>query len=266
MSTVTEPTDTRNTDAQKQLISICCSCGRELRRRPDPRGGISHGLCENCRYKLYPNLPIQACLIPLGDGSSHAFVSREDWTTVRNFAWHLDCQGYPASKRNGNKIRMHTLIMNPPQGLVVDHINRDQLDNRRENLRIVHQVTNVRNHGLARRNTSGFSGVSSANAKNSAWRAYITVENRQIHLGTFSKKKEAWFARLNAEMKYWKMTIQICAKCLRVLSRYPSGDPKIKYGVCHNCEVLYPDVVRKLNQDPGDGGAPGQGGLHGSQR
>ena len=40
---------------------------------------------------------------------------------------------------------MHRLIMNNPIGLVVDHINNQTLDNRRENLRIVSQSENMAN-------------------------------------------------------------------------------------------------------------------------
>ena len=40
---------------------------------------------------------------------------------------------------------MHRLIMQPSPDMVVDHINGDGLDNKRENLRIVTHGQNIRN-------------------------------------------------------------------------------------------------------------------------
>lgn len=36
----------------KQMISVCAWCKRELGRRWTTHGGISHGICDECRAKL----------------------------------------------------------------------------------------------------------------------------------------------------------------------------------------------------------------------
>ncbi|MCX5632610.1 MAG: HNH endonuclease signature motif containing protein [Phycisphaerae bacterium] len=73
----------------------------------------------------------------------------------------LSGENYPILHIGKNPTRLvpvSRFIMNPPPDSVVDHINGDRLDNRRENLRI----TNHRQNGLNRkpRNNTGFAGVS----------------------------------------------------------------------------------------------------------
>lgn len=55
--------------------------------------------------------------------------------------------------------RLHRLLMQPPRNMVVDHINRNPLDNRRINLRICSVEENNRNLSLRKNNTSGVMGV-----------------------------------------------------------------------------------------------------------
>lgn len=83
----------------------------------------------------------------------------------------------------------------------VDHINGDGTDNRWDNLRDATRVENCRNMRLHNHNTSGVSGVSWRKQRDK-WRAYITVENRQINLGHFTEWWDAVCARKSAERHY----------------------------------------------------------------
>jgi hypothetical protein len=79
----------------------------------------------------------------------------------------------------------------------IDHINEDPSDNRWINLRVANQSQNMSNITITRGNTSGFKGVSFIE-RTGKWRAYIGVDNRTIHLGTFPTKEEAIAARKKA--------------------------------------------------------------------
>lgn len=85
---------------------------------------------------------------------------------------------------------------------VVDHINQNKLDNRKENLRICKQRNNMANSNLSKANTSGYKGVYWSNKKNK-WYAKIGYKNNTIHLGYFNNIQEAFKTRLEAEEIYF---------------------------------------------------------------
>lgn len=87
-------------------------------------------------------------------------------------------------KRDARYIRLHRLIMNAPDGVEVDHINGDTLDNRKSNLRLATRLEQSRNTGMRRNNTTGYKGVSLIKSSG-LYRAYIVVDRRQIHLGVY---------------------------------------------------------------------------------
>lgn len=84
---------------------------------------------------------------------------------------------------------------------VVDHINGDTLDNRRENIRVATRGESVRNQsGVSRANKSGVPGV---RWEANRWAAQIGFEGKWIRLGRFKTKEEAVEARLKAERELW---------------------------------------------------------------
>ena len=97
---------------------------------------------------------------------------------------------------------LHRIIMDNPEGQFIDHINRDPLDNRRDNLRIVSIQENSMNLSMSKRNKSGVSGVS-WNKNRKKWVARIMYKNKHIHLGYFEKLEDARKARKDAEVKYF---------------------------------------------------------------
>lgn len=91
----------------------------------------------------------------------------------------------------GRRQRLHRLITGAPDGMVVDHINHNTLDNRRANLRVVTIAENTQNRRGARRsNSSGLRGVS-WHARTNKWRARAVANGRDTHLGYFSNIEDA---------------------------------------------------------------------------
>jgi hypothetical protein len=88
-----------------------------------------------------------------------------------------------------NQTLLHRLLMNPPPGMEVDHINGDRLDNRRENLRLVTHAENVANRALRNKvNESGFRGVTRPMHPTSkfAWRAQVGFQRKTHFLGLYN--------------------------------------------------------------------------------
>jgi len=110
-------------------------------------------------------------------------------------------QGYPVACINGKKTYLHQLILGRKDGFVIDHINRDKLDNRRENLRFITQRQNCLNVKLNKNNTSGHRGIQ-WNKEISKYVARITHFRKSIHIGSFAKIEDAIKARKDAELKY----------------------------------------------------------------
>ena len=138
--------------------------------------------------------------IPLTQGKV-AIVDDDMFEYLNQWKWHLSKFGY-AVRKPKEQIYMHRLIMGSPKGMATDHINRDKLDNRRENLRTCTTSENMQNRGKQSNNTSGYKGVFwSIPAKR--WRAQIVVMKKAIHLGLFDTPEEAHEEYLKAEKKHF---------------------------------------------------------------
>ena len=124
------------------------------------------------------------------------------WSIVRKKIGDRD-ENYVLTQRyDYGNIKIHNYIMNPEEGYIVDHINGNGLDNRRENLKIVTQQQNAFNRAIQTNNTSGHKGVSLVK-RNNKWLARIGFNGKRIVLGTFDSYEEAVEARKMAEIKYY---------------------------------------------------------------
>lgn len=81
-------------------------------------------------------------------------IDDEDYDRISDYSWNAcynkNIKNYYIThsyKENGKSknLFLHRLIMNCPEGMVVDHINHDTTDNRKQNLRIVTQKENMQN-------------------------------------------------------------------------------------------------------------------------
>lgn len=88
-----------------------------------------------------------------------------------------------------------------PDGMMIDHINQNKLDNRIENLRLVSPQGNQRNRPMGKNNTSGIHGVR-WNKKRRKWVPSISVSGKELYLGRYESLWDAICARKSAEHRY----------------------------------------------------------------
>jgi hypothetical protein len=86
---------------------------------------------------------------------------------------------------------MHTLLVPPYPGFMVDHKNGNKLDNRRCNLRLCTRAQNQWNRLAPPRGSSRFTGVS---ADRRGWRARINYGTCRINVGNFAREVDAAIA------------------------------------------------------------------------
>lgn len=136
---------------------------------------------------------VEVARIPLhgqrGVFKGWALIDASDLELVRGVAWTIDPRGYVAGRPPGAKsaVTLHRVLM--PGAVCVDHINRDKLDNRRQNLRACSLSENSRNSGISINNTSGFKGVTPT--PKGRWRARIWMDRKEIHIGTYDTPEAA---------------------------------------------------------------------------
>jgi len=141
--------------------------------------------------------------IPLTRGL-FAIVDAEDYPRLSQYTWFTEGTGqncYAVRKENGKSIKMHRWIMDAPDNLVVDHIDHNGLNNRKENLRICTFAENCRNLRSSRCKTSKYKGVH-WNKRCKKWAAQISCDNKTYHLGYFTDELSAANAYDNAAQKY----------------------------------------------------------------
>lgn len=142
-------------------------------------------------------------------GIVNTLVDTDDLPKVKKIVnWHVAWSEFTKSfyvrgyiRKNGKRklIRLHRYVMGvTDSSILVDHIHRNTLDNRKSKLKVVTHLENNQNSGMYRSNSSGTKGVSLKKETNK-WQAYIAYEGKQKHLGYFDEFNEAVKVREQAE-------------------------------------------------------------------
>ena len=127
--------------------------------------------------------------------------NNEDREKIEKLKWGILSNGYVVGsyKNERKRIYLHIHILGKMNGFITDHINRNPLDNRKENLRFATKSQNSMNTVLDYSKSRGVSYIRGLKK----WRAYIGLNGKQIWLGSYKNKDEAVKARQKGEIKYF---------------------------------------------------------------
>ena len=193
---------------KKSTYWVCeCECGNHIVIRRSSIGKtISCGCYKkelnNKKKKSNKYIPVNEEHCIVYDESNKSFVINiSDIEQIKNYYWSVGYNKYVSAHINKKKILLHDFLMHPPANMVVDHKDRNPLNNQRNNLRICTDSENTKNKSMNKNNKSGVMGVCWEKTGN--WCAYIQLNGKSQKLYRGNDKEVAIKMRLQAELKYY---------------------------------------------------------------
>lgn len=111
------------------------------------------------------------------------------WTSCAHKDGRVYAYAHRFGEKTKRKLKLHRAIMTPPDGVYVDHINGNGLDNRRANLRLCNNAQNQANTA-GRGGSSKYKGVSWF-ARDKNWRVAFRANGEFVWVGYFEDEIEA---------------------------------------------------------------------------
>lgn len=154
---------------------------------------------QRMRQVKQPRFESEVAYIPLTSGHE-AIIDAKAWPLLSDRNWWARvkdngrayaCAETTKEERDRGfpkRVHMHRLLIEVPEGMEVDHINRNPLDNRCENLRVCTRNENQQNRAAFKRNPLGMKGV---RAYGWGFKAIVRSYGKTYDLGVFSTPDEA---------------------------------------------------------------------------
>jgi len=131
------------------------------------------------------------------DAEDTDLIDRYNWQSLIGAKTIYAKTNIPLPCGKLRSVYMHRLIMRPDDGMHVDHIDGNGINNTKANLRVAHAWQNMCNIGLPKTNTSGIKGVR-LHKPTGKWIAEIGADKKRIYLGLFADKGAAFAAYVDA--------------------------------------------------------------------
>lgn len=123
-------------------------------------------------------------------------VDDDDYEWLNSYNWCCMYTGKPYAvrgkqyRKKKRTIKMAGEIMQPPDGMVIDHIDGNSLNNQKSNLRICTPQQNSVNRKAHHGGSSQYIGVSWDRHAHK-WVAQFMFKGKQMHLGYFKDEEKA---------------------------------------------------------------------------
>lgn len=143
------------------------------------------------------------------DAGDFPLVSDRRWQLKKACGDNLYARASYLINGSRRNVCMHTIIMRPEEGMCIDHIDGNGLNNRRSNLRVATPSENKRNRPAinSAKRYSKYKGVQinprwEGIENRKKWRAQISVEGKKISLGYYRNEEHAALAFNESAIKY----------------------------------------------------------------
>jgi hypothetical protein len=119
---------------------------------------------------------------------NYFLVSKSKLEYIIRHSWYLDSNGYPMTYTARSKTLHKNLLGKQEPGFVIDHINRNKLDNRLENLRVITAKENSYNRTKSKNSNNKYKGVKKCGNK---YTACISKDGVKREIGGFETEEDA---------------------------------------------------------------------------
>lgn len=206
---VIEPGNGKIYGSYRYTTWVCqCQCGRKIEVTTNNlRSGNtkSCGCTKDRARKTNPYQIINGYVQVTLSDSQTMLCDIDIWEKVKDMRWTVNRQGYvQTTTREGREksraVLFHSFVLKCDNTHVIDHINRNKLDNRKCNLRLATRAENSIN-SLSTHSSTGARGVYVDKRKKRKYIAYLSTNGKNHRIGSFFTLAEAKEARENAVVK-----------------------------------------------------------------
>lgn len=135
---------------------------------------------------LVKHIPLQKGKFTIVDVDDYEWLVKHKWYFRKDYyTFYASRTIYPGGRKGKHyTVQMHREILGlvPGDGIMVDHINRNGLDNRKENLRIAEGSINQYNCKIRKDNSSGYRGIVWSRYWQ-RWQARISIKGIRVFCG-----------------------------------------------------------------------------------
>ena len=122
--------------------------------------------------------------------TGYTIVDEKNFIEANKYSWYESLL-YARSNCETLNMQLHQYILpNTPEGMIIDHINGNKLDNRSANLRFATYQQNGQNRESLKGSSSQYLGVTRCK-KSEKWKCQSHYNNKNIGLGTFDNEIDA---------------------------------------------------------------------------